>query len=173
MSSTRPPCPFLPEALPGMDWRSLNRHRDNQGADFYEAALRYAQHLWQQGLSARALLAVDRALFAELCGDEAVLRDWPLPYRVVPWMLRENPEGVFIGNPRVHYQHLADRVRGERAGQKRWRAWACWALVRRESPELPGDPKHEVEEPTEQFITEMLVQHGIPGEAVIWKSLLL
>lgn len=172
MSEMRTPCPSLPAALPGMDWRSLNRHRVSQGAEFYETALRYAQHLWQRGLSARALLAVDRALFTALSGDEPILREWPLPYAAVPWMQRNNPESVFIGNPRVHYQHLADRVRGARAEQKRWRAWACWALIRRAAPELEGDSRHVVEEPSEDLVETMLARYGIAGEAALWRSAL-
>lgn len=155
-----------------MDWRSLNQYRAKQGAEFYEAALRYAQQLWGQGLPARALLAVDRALYADLCGHEAILRNWPLPYAAVPWMVLETPPGVFIGNPRIHYQHLADRVRGNRAELKRWRAWACWLLVRRVSPGLPGDPGHKVQEPTEVLIRERLSWHGIAGEAEHWQGVL-
>lgn len=172
INAHRPPCPFLPLCSENLDWRALNRHRQCRDAAFYRTALAYAQQLWQKGLSARALLAVDRALYADLNGGEPILAEWPLPYRVVPWMISHNPTGSFIGNPRVHYQHLADRVRGERAAQKCWRAWACWALVRAVAPELPPDPRHEVTEPTQQAIHEALGQHGIAGETETWQDAL-
>jgi hypothetical protein len=72
----------------------------------------------------------------------------------------------------VHYQHLADRVRGERADIKKWRAWAAWALVRQARPELPHDPKHAVTEPTHTEITAGLNAHGIAGEASLWRECL-
>lgn len=155
-----------------MSWRTLAPFRDNQGEAFYRIALSYAQHLWLKGLSARSLLAVDRALYADLAGDEPVLQDWPLPYRAVVWLVLNNPEGTFIGNPRVHFQHLADRVRGEREAQKRARTWACWRLVREACPELPGDLKHDVTEPETDAIYNELVAHGITGEAEQWRVFL-
>lgn len=166
------PCPHLPEALPGMDWRALNRFGPVRDAAFYETAIRYAQDLWLRGLSARALLAVDRALYADLRGDEPILRHYPLPYAAVPWMITHTPNGTFIGNPRVHYQHLADRVRGERTAIKKWRAWACWSLVRQAQPTLPSDPRHDVEEPSLQAIREGLRSHGISGEESQWSALI-
>lgn len=155
-----------------MDWRSLNRFGERRDVEFYEVALRYAQDLWQRGLAARALLAVDRALYADLQGDETILENWPLPYLAVPWMVLNTPDGTFIGNPRVHYQHLADRVKGDRAEQKKWRAWACWALVRRCSPDLPADPKHQVEEPSLEAIQKGLRDFGISGELTVWEDAL-
>lgn len=170
---TPDPCPHLPESDPGMSWRSLAPYRSSPGADFYPVALRYAQTLWMRGLSARSLLALDRALFAQMDGSEPVLREWPLPYRATAWIVAHNPSGVFIGNPRVHFQHLADRVRGSDAARKSWRAWACWRLVRAVDPQLPGDPRHIVTEPTDSAISDGLSAHGHPGEADLWRSVLL
>jgi hypothetical protein len=82
------------------------------------------------------------------------------------------PAGVFIGNPRVHYQHLADRMNEPRRDQRRWRAWACWALARRLRPEWPGDPRHAVVEPTFAEIAARLDAHGIAGETALWRSVL-
>ncbi|MBC2594715.1 hypothetical protein H5P28_10630 [Ruficoccus amylovorans] len=155
-----------------MSWRTLAPHRDDPGAAFYPLALAYAQTLWQRGLSARSLLALDRAFFARLDGSEPVLKDWPLPYRALVWIIRHNPGGTFIGNPRVHFQHLADRVRGKRREQKSARAWACWTLVRAVRPELPGDPRHAVDEPDEASAFELLREHGHPGEADYWRNCL-
>ncbi|WOO42549.1 hypothetical protein [Rubellicoccus peritrichatus] len=163
-------CPYLPNADPGMDWRSLNRFGKRRDVEFYEVALRYAQDLWLRGLAARALLSVDRALYADLQGDEPILKRWPLPYAAVPWMVMSTPDGTFIGNPRVHYQHLADRVKGDRQAQKKWRAWACWALVRKCSPDLPPDPKHRVVEPSHEAIRNGLTDFGIPDEVEMWES---
>ena len=36
----------------------------------------------------------------------------------------------------LDYQHLADRVRGERADLKKWRAWAAWGRQGTESGRL-------------------------------------
>lgn len=161
-------CPYLPPVSETMDWRSLNVFGQRRDGEFYHAALMYAQHLWQRGLSARALLAVDRALYADLVGSEPELARWPLPYRVVGWMVQNNPANCFIGNPRVHYQHLADRVRGARAEQKCWRAWACWSIVRKVMPELPADPNHDVLEPSLEAIEDGLTRFGIEAERSIW-----
>lgn len=170
---TLPPCPHLPEATSPMDYRALRRFGADRGAGFYEAALTYGQYLWQRGLSARAILCLDRALFAELRGEEAVLKQWPLPYRALRWMLEaERGEEAFLGNPRVSYQHLAGRVRGERAAVKRWRAWACWHVTRAALPALPGDPRHAVTEPSEEEVAAGLAAYGIPGEADMWAAAL-
>lgn len=165
-------CPYLPPAREGMTWRTLAPYRNNQRGEFYLLALSYAQDLWQRGLSARSLLAVDRALFADLQGDEPELLQYPLPYSAIPWLVLHNPPGTFIGNPRVHFQHLADRLRGTREEQKRARTWACWRLVREALPELPGDPRHEVREPQTEEICAQLDAHGMPGETTVWQAAL-
>lgn len=164
-----PPCPWLPPAPATMDAGGLTAHGAARDAGFYLAALTYGQHLWQRrGLAARAILCLDRALGADLRGDEPVLRDWPLPYAALGWMLRHVPAGVFIGNPRVHYQHLADRMNEPRREQRRWRAWAAWAITRHFRPEFPADPKHVVVEPDRETIASQLVVHGLPGETALW-----
>lgn len=165
-------CPHLPEPLGTMDWRDMHAHRTNQGGAFYLTALRYARHLWATATPARALLAVDRALYADLRGDEPELAAYPLPYDTIAWMVARDPGDAFAGNARVHYQHLADRVRGDREHQKRWRAWAGWAITRRVRPDLPGDPRHAVTEPSEADIEAGLLAHGIPGEAARWRAVL-
>ncbi len=173
MSRPLPPCPHLPPARAGLDWRSLHSHRaEERTADFYHACLEYGQSLWQRGLAARALLCLDRAFGADLNGNEPVLREWPLPYAAMAWCIAATPPGVFIGNPRVHFQHYADRMNEPRREQRRWRAWACWALTRKVRPELPGDPRHMVMEPTAEQIRSELHRHGLPGEAEIWASVL-
>jgi hypothetical protein len=59
-----------------------------------------------------------------------------------------------------------------RKEQRRWRAWACWALARAVRPELPGDPRHRVVEPTVDEIDRHLREFGVPGEADLWRSVL-
>lgn len=166
-------CPHLPDPAEPMDWRHLHVHRGDRGGAFYLTALRYAQHLWATATPARALLAVDRALYAELDGTEPELARHPLPYDAVAWMVAHAAHrDAFAGNARVHYQHLADRVRGERGEQKRWRAWAAWAITRRVRPDLPADPKHAVSEPSLYSIATGLRRHGIRGEANRWIEVL-
>ena len=168
-----PPCPHLPPAPPVMDASALTAHGAERDARFYLTALTYAHYLWQRGFAARALLCLDRALGADVRGDETELRDWPLPYETMAWFLRHTPPEVFIGNPRVHFQHLADRMNEPRREQRRWRTWACWALARVVRPELPADVKHAVVEPAFEQIAQKLTEHGIAGENALWQSALL
>jgi len=156
-----------------MDASVLTRHGADRGEAFYLAALTYAHHLWQRGLAARAILALDRALGADLRGDEPVLKRWPMPYRPMAWFLRETPADIFIGNPRIHFQHLADRMNEPRREQRRWRTWACWAICRKVRPEFPDDPKHRVIEPSVEEIENRLRAHGIDGESGLWRQVLL
>ena len=155
-----------------MDWRAFNLHGADRGADFYFTALNYGHYLWHRGLAARAILCLDRALLADLRGDEAVLAAWPLPYAAIVWLLQKTPPDVFIGNPRVHFQHLADRMNEPRREQRRWRTWACWALACAALPHLPGDPAHIVAEPSIEMIAEKLRAHGLPGEVGQWQKIL-
>lgn len=155
-----------------MDAGALTAHGSSRAGDFYLTALTYGRHTWERGLAARAILCLDRALGADLRGDEPVLQAWPLPYAALAWMLRRTPEDVFIGNPRVHYQHLADRMNEPRRDQRRWRAWAGWAITRRARPEFGPDPRHVVREPTEVEIGAMLDRHGIRSERLVWEAAL-
>lgn len=164
-----PACPHLPPAPASMDWRDLRRHGGDRGAEFYLSALTYAQHLWRRGLAARALLATDRALLAHLSPGDPILADWPLPYRALRWIMINATAEALVGNPRVHYQHLAGRLRGPRDAQCRARAWAAWHLARVANSEWPGDPKHPVREPTIAEISEALAQHGLPDELETWQ----
>ncbi len=172
MPESLPPCPHLPPAPARMDAGALTALGQARNAVFYLTALTYGQYLWQRRLPARAILCLDRALGADLRGDEPVLRAWPLPYAAMGWLLQHVPSDQFIGNPRVHFQHLADRMNEPRREQRRWRAWACWALTRAVHPELPGDPKHRVDEHTVDQIAEGLSAHGIAGEAAQWRACL-
>jgi len=169
-SSPLPPCPHLPPARAELDWRHLHAFRDQErGAEFYLACLEYGHALWQRRLAARAILCLDRAFGAELRGDESVLREWPLPYAAMAWFITHTPADVFLGNPRVHFQHYADRMNEPRREQRRWRAWACWAITRAVRPDLPADPRHDVREPSLAEIGAALDAHGLPGETDLWR----
>lgn len=167
-----PSCPHLPEPPPGLDHRHLSRHGEARYGAFYLACLEYGHALWQRGLAARAVLCLDRAMGADLRGDEPELRVWPLPYAAMAWFLAHTPPEIFIGNPRVHFQHYADRMNEPRRAQRAARAWACWALARRLRPEWPADPRHHVVEPSEQEIATSLDREGLPGEAPLWMRVL-
>jgi hypothetical protein len=171
--SVFPRCPHLPLPRPALDWRALHAFREGErSGDFYFACLEYGHDLWLRGFAARSLLCLDRALGADLRGDEPVLQEWPLPYAAMAWLIAATPPDVFLGNPRVHFQHYADRMNEPRRDQRRWRAWACWALARAVRPELPADPRHRVVEPTEAEIALELGQHGVAGEANLWAEVL-
>jgi hypothetical protein len=173
MSHPLPPCPHLPPPRAALDWRALHVHREDvRGEEFYHDCLEYAHSLWQRGLAARAILCLDRAFGADLDGGEPILREWPWPYAAMKWILSDTPPDIFIGNPRVHFQHYAGRMNEPRREPRRWRAWACWAIARHVSPHLPGDGKHAVEEPTLEQIEAELRQHGTPGEAELWRRAL-
>lgn len=166
----RPACPLLPHPLAPMSWRDLESAPDER--ELYLRCLRYAQQLWRDNLPARALLAVDRALYCDLPSGDPVLVEHPLPYGAIRWLIAADTGDTFTGNARVHYQHLADRVRGPRQAIKRWRAWAGWALARRARPDLPGDPRHAVREPDLREIHAGLEAAGHAGEALVWLRVL-
>ena len=171
MSSAFPPCPYLPTPRAGLDWRALHAFREtDRGPEFYLACLEYGHALWLRGFAARALLCLDRAFGSDLNGSEPILRQFPLPYAAMAWLIGHTPPGIFLGNPRVHFQHYADRVNEPRRAQRCWRAWACWALARAVRPELPNDPKHDVVEPTLDQIATALRTHGHPGEDLLWRG---
>ena len=172
MATSRPGCPTLPSPDGPMSWRDLEAARQEGEPSHYLACLRYGQWLWTRGLPARALLAVDRGLFCDVPSGDPALAAHPLPYRVIRWMVAQDIGADFIGNPRVHYQHLADRVRGGREHRVRWRAWAAWAVVRAARPDWPGDPRHEVREPDLGEIRAGLGRHGVDGEIDAWAAAL-
>jgi hypothetical protein len=110
---------------------------------------------------------------ADLKGNEPILESWPMPYAAMVWFMTHTPRDVFIGNPRVHFQHYADRMNEPRREQRRWRAWACWALARKVMHDLPGDPRHKVDEPSIHEIREKLLRHGLAGEDELWHAVWL
>jgi hypothetical protein len=161
-------CPHLPDLQIALDYRELRRHEHRRDGDFYFSALCYAQHLWRTGHAGRALLALTRALYADLSGDEPNLHTWPLPYAAFRWIIEQHHSDDFPGNPRLSFQHQACRIRGPRREIRSARAWALWALVCRSRPHLPGDPAClELEDAD---IAEQLEKSGLAGEVMLWKS---
>lgn len=157
-----------------MSWRDLHEHRDGKrGEAFYLACLEYAQDLWTRGLAARAILCLDRAFGADLQGVEPVVKQWRLPYAALVWILRNVPDEVFIGNPRVHFQHYAGRLSEPRKKIRRARAWACWHIVRAIRPDFPGDAKHVIREPDEGEVKWYLHVYGHPSETYDWTDALI
>lgn len=168
-----PSCPHLPAAVPGMNWRALHAFRDgDRGGGFYLECLRYAASLWENRFAARSLLCLDRAMGADLEGAEPEVIMYPVPYAAVAWIIAHTPDGVFLGNPRVHFQHYAGRMNEPRREQRIWRAWACWALTRAVRPDLPGDPRHRIGEPDFEEIVARLARVGLRGESALFSSTL-
>lgn len=156
------PCPYLPEVRETLNAGSMDPHRTERGVGFYLAALRYAQSLWLEGKPAQAILQLNKAWSARLTGDEAVLHEWPPPYRALAWILRHTPDGPFLGNPVRHFQHLASRMAGPNPEPRKWRAWACFHLSESllEAERFPRDE--------EQIANEGL---EIPSQAMVWQQL--
>jgi hypothetical protein len=128
-------CPWLPQPGGVLGPEVTRELAGERGVAYYRAALCYAQSLWREGKPAQAILQLNKAFTARLAADAAVLGEWPAPYRALGWMLRERPDGVFLGNPVRHFQHLATRVRGLDRELRAWRAWGCFHLARRVLPE--------------------------------------
>ena len=166
------PCPFLPGKTEGLDYRVLQQHGMARDAAFYLDALRYGQVLWMTGHAGRALLALTRALYADVREGETVLAQWPLPYAAMRWILEHHGSDDFPGNPRVSFQHQASRLRGQRQDQRSARAWAVWGLVRVARPALPGDERQAVVEPSFEEIFAGLEEFGLSGEAQTWEKAL-
>jgi hypothetical protein len=170
------PCPLLPVPPGPLGADCLTALAGDRGPAFYHTALLYSQSLWLQGYPARAILLLNRAMGCDLRGDEPVLKQWPLPYLAVAWILRNHLPEHFIGNPRRHWQHLATRMVEPRKELRTWRAWACWRMACLILPDMPADEeqiaREGVQEPDEEEIAAKLEQLGIPGETEIWREAL-
>ena len=179
MALMNPPCPLLPPIAQPRTAADLNVFsKSDRGPAFYLACLEYAQSLWQKGLPAQAILQCNRALSVPLDADEPVLREWPLPYQALAWILVHRPAGQFIGNPRRHWQHLATRMVEPHKALRTWRAWACWYLstILLPETEFPADLKQireeGVVEPTFDTIFQELGRHSHPDDLAAWQHAL-
>lgn len=175
METLLPPCPCLPPQEERLAAVFINELGNDRGPLFYERCLHIAQSQWRQGLPARAILFVNRALGAAISEDDPILQRLPLPYPAMIWLLRHADEEHFIGNPRRHWQHLATRMVEPRKELRTWRAWACWQLSRVLMPDLPADEKQIAEEgiiePSKEEIFGHLKRLGHKGEAEAWLDL--
>lgn len=128
--------------------------RDVRGAEFYFAALSFAQSLLVEGKPAQALLQINKSFLAEL-NNEEVLTKWPPSYPAKRWVFEQSwNQEQFLGNPVRHYQHLASRMSGPRAAIRSRRAWGCFHLAEGLLPEMPRDE--------EQIAKEGLVIPSLP-----------
>lgn len=173
-SFLNPPCPFLPDidrVIPAAEIVALGRDR---GPVFYEASLKYGQSRWRTGFPAQALLQCNRALSCALTLEEPVLQQWPLPYATMSWLMVNQKEGQFLGNPRRHFQHLATRMVPPHKDLRVWRAWACWYLAKAVLPEaeFPADTKQIREEgivePVFAQISERLLELSPANDHEMW-----
>lgn len=171
------PCPFLPlldRTLSHEDVRALGADRS---ARFHHMALAYGQTMWRSGFPAKALLLLSRALSCRL-EDVSLLEERAMPYHAVAWIVHHRPEGRFIGNPRLHYQHLASRMVEPNRELRRWRAWACWYLARVLLPEsdYPSDTRQIREEstvePRQGDIAQRLKELSPRDDLAAWESAL-
>jgi len=154
-----------------MSHRCLTDLKEAPRPIFYFTALKYGHYLWQHGHAGRALLAITRALYAEVPENDPILKEWPLPYAAVHWIVQSHGNHDFPGNPRISFQHQATRMRGHRAELRCARAWAAWYLICLAKPELPADLEQGIDEPDAARIEAELIQYGNPNEATDWKIL--
>lgn len=172
------PCPFLPETDHVCTHVDLEAVGADRGPVFYETALKYAQSLWRTGYPAKSLLLCSRAMAADLHKGDEVLHRWPLPYQAVAWILVNRKEGQFLGNPRLHYQHLASRMVEPKKELRTWRAWACWYLAKEllAQAEFPGDMiqirKEGMVEPTHDEISCQLGKLSTLNDDRCWNAAL-
>jgi hypothetical protein len=155
-----------------MSHRCLTELKDDDRALFYFTALKYGHYLWQQGHAGRSILAITRALYTDVSEDAAILKQWPLPYAALRWIVANHSSDHFPGNPRISFQHQATRLRGDRQALRRARAWAVWSLIRKAKPTLPGDPTQAIDEPTLNRIAAQLDSIGHVGEVSTWQNAL-
>ena len=125
-----------------MNHLCLTESKKADTAVFYFEALKYGHYLWLNSHAGRSLLALTRALYANVPEKAPVLAQWPLPYAALKWIVANHPTDSFPGNPRISFQHQATRLRGERQALRRARAWAVWALIQKAKPTLPKDHQH-------------------------------
>ena len=170
--NTPPICPYLPLPDAHMTHRCLTDLKDADREVFYHTALKYGHYLWLQGHAGRSILAITRALYADVHEDAAILEQRPLPYAALQWIVFNHHSDGFPGNPRISFQHQATRLRGERQALRRARAWAVWSLICQARPSLLGDPSQGVEEPELPAIESQLRSLGHVNEVALWQAAL-
>lgn len=170
-------CPMLPRV--DHIWRAQDMacYRESKNADYYLAALCYAQSLLSEGKPAQALLQINKSFMAELSSGE-ILATWPPAYEAVGWIIESyrGQEENFLGNPVRHYQHLATRMSGPRAAARSLRAWACFHLAEKIAPEFPRDQKQIAREalsiPSPGEVIEAIDRIGWENEGIVLRGTL-
>lgn len=159
-----PPCPHLPAVSSPLGVETTRRHAEKNAA-YYADALRYAQWHWISGKPAQAVLQLNKAwMAAEPDGIHAP------PYRALVWILHEAADGTrgFLGNPVRHFQHLATRMSGPRAEERKWRAWLCFHLAEEVMPGAERDGRQLAREgcwiPGRAVALGFVKKTGWPGE---------
>ena len=165
-------CPHLPEPDTRMSYRCLTDLTAADRSIFYFTALKYAHYLWLQGHAGRSILALTRALYADVPEEADILQHWPLPYAALRWVTANHQGHDYPGNPRISFQHQATRLRGDRQDLRRARAWAAWALVCSAKPKLLGDHSQGIDEPSIVEIAASLDQYGHRKERALWQATL-
>ena len=117
-------------------------------------------------------MALTRALYSDIAEDDPILKEWPLPYAALKWIVENHHSDNFPGNPRISFQHQATRLKGQRKELRRARAWAVWALICETRPSLQGDLNDPVDEPSHDEIFKFLSNFGHSNEAELWKTTL-
>jgi hypothetical protein len=161
-------CPHLPVPDAQMSHRCLTELKGAEPSWFYITALKYGHYLWLQGHAGRAILALTRALYADIPETDPILKEWPHPYAALKWIIVNHHSNHFPGNPRISFQHQATRLRGDRQELRRARAWAVWAIICATRRELKGDVAQNIIEPTALEIKILLFQYGHENEAELW-----
>lgn len=154
-----PPCPFLPSASNKLRASYARSFKTESLQRHYLACLEAAQSLWIQQLPGQSILQLNKALASE------THTAYPLPYQALCWILENQKNKGFLGNPVRHFQHLASRISpkvGANHEIRRWRAWACMHLaeIRLEPDQFPRD--------YEQIENDSLV---IPNKSEIYQAL--
>jgi hypothetical protein len=155
-----------------MSYRDLRAAKADGLEEFYFKSLQYGHYLWKRGRAGRSILAVTRALYADLPETVDVLEKWPLPYAAIYWLVAKHPTDDFPGSPRVSFQHQAARIEGARKELRRARAWAVWSLICDAKPTLSGDSTQGIEEPERVSIGQALDRWGHRNERAIWRAAL-
>jgi ribosomal protein S18 acetylase RimI-like enzyme len=167
------PCPLLPIVDRVWVAQDVAHLRKERGVDFYEASLQYAQSQWMTGFPAQALLQINWSLACALPKSE--LR-YPLAYDAMAWLLKNQREGQFLGNPTRHFQHLATRMVEPNKELRVWRAWACWDISRTllSPADYPGDAKQirneGIVEPTREQIRRELRRLSPADDVERWEA---
>lgn len=152
----------------GLDYRHLRIHRGGAETGIVFAALEYAQSLWMAVLPARSILALTRALYAAPPHSKDAI--YPVPYAALSWICQTHGgQGAgFLGNPRISFQHQAQRMRLEPVARRRARAWAAWYLAAQALPRFPDDALNLEERPTREGVAAALEAEASAAEALLW-----